>query len=103
MVAQVRRSVGGQGQYSILGIVVDEESDKVAQRLGLQPPACAFANATAIVAGRESKTQKTPDLAPRKRVGWKPLFGGTVPSRGIRSSTGSACIYSFLMRSITFL
>jgi hypothetical protein len=34
----------------------------------------AFANATAIDAGRDSKTQKSPDLARRKAVGWNTVL-----------------------------
>jgi hypothetical protein len=31
-----------------------------------------------IDAGRDSNTQKSPDLVPRKRVGYNPLLGRTV-------------------------
>jgi hypothetical protein len=34
----------------------------------------ALANATDFKAGKDSKTQKTPDLARRKAVGWNALL-----------------------------
>jgi hypothetical protein len=39
-----------------------------------------LANATNIRTDTDSETQKTPDLARRKAVGWNTLFGGTLSS-----------------------
>jgi hypothetical protein len=46
-----------------------------AQRLGFSRRLTALANAPALEAGTDSKTQKPPDLARRKAVGCNPLLG----------------------------